>query len=150
MTVTFHNTNGFEVFLCADGKNLLIPAHGTETFSRPEDGVMTLVSRIARPSYTNKPKRRFWNFSFYHDYHLVLKTTYRVQDVRDGDVFRIITESMPLFEPENVIYERCSVYPARKTECYAQYSVFGDRDTLKSNTARMAEKTVFFIFSRIL
>jgi hypothetical protein len=146
MNITFRNQNGFDVFLCIDGKDLLIPPYASETVSRSDASEMTVVSRMTKPSYADKPKRSFWNFSFYHDYHLVLETDCRFCDVQNEDVFDIIAESTPLFDPHGVIYERCSIYPVRKTESSAQYRVYGDREALKKQYRRDCRKDGLFDF----
>ena len=146
MDVIFRNTNGFDIFLCVDGKEIVIPSRFSETVSRSETGDMTVISRIAKPSYANRPKRSFWNFSFYHDYHLIVETTYRFCDVRDGDVFNIIAENTQIFDPSCVIYERCAVYSASAKTVFEECRIFGDREALKKQYRKDHRKENLFDF----
>ena len=146
MDVVFRNTNGFDIILCVDGKEMAIPSRSSQTVSRSEAGDMTVVSRMAKPSYANKPKRSFWKFSFYHDYHLTVETTCRFCDVQDGCVFTVIAENTQSFDPSCVIYERCAVYSASAKTVSEEYRIFGDREALKRQYRKDHRKENLFDF----
>ncbi|MBQ2988088.1 MAG: hypothetical protein IJD59_03195 [Clostridia bacterium] len=146
MDVVFRNTNEFDIFLCVDGEEFVIPSRFSKTVSRSRTDDMTVVSRVAKPSYVNKPKRSFWNFSFYHDYHLTVETAYRFCDVQDGGVFTVIAEDTRTFDPSCVIYERCAVYSASAKTVSEKYRVFGDREVLKKQYRKDHRKEDLFDF----
>jgi len=146
MDVVFRNTDEFDVFLCVDGRELVIPSRSSKTVSRSGTDDMTVVSRAAKPSYANKPKRSFWNFSFYHDYHLTVETTYRFCDVQDGGVFTVVAEETQISDPSCVIYKRCAVYSADAKKASEEYRVFGDREALKKQYRKDHGKENLFDF----
>ena len=146
MTTTFCNKNGYPVFLSVDGKALTIPPYSEEAISRGDDGAMCITVKMKSESYAEKLKRSFWNFSFYHDYHLVLESVYQFAGVQDGDVFDIVAEEQPLYEPEGVIYHRGAVRPRRSIYFEVNFRVLGDHRVLKKQYRKDHFKNGLFDF----
>ncbi len=146
MNITFRNTNGFDVCLCIDGRPHIVAPYAEEVLSREDTGGMTLAVRIKEESYAEKPKRSFWNFSFYHDYHLVLESVYQFAGVQDGDVFDIVAEEQTLYETEGVIYHRGSVRPRRSIDFNVNFRVLGDHRVLKKQYRKDHFKNGLFDF----
>ncbi|MBQ8496698.1 MAG: hypothetical protein IJ489_04485 [Clostridia bacterium] len=146
MNITFRNTNAFDVYLCIDGRPHIVAPYSEEGLSRADTGGMTLAVRIKEESYAEKPKRSFWNFSFYHDYHLMLESVYQFVGVQDGDVFDIVAEEQSMYEPEGVIYNRGAVHPRRSIYFEVTFRVLGDHQALKKQYRKDNFKNGLFDF----
>ena len=105
---------------------------------------MTLQTK--KESYMEKRKGSIWKFSFYHDYHLVLKASYRFFGVQDGDAFDITMEEQSLLEPEGVIYERGVLHPNRTMNFETEFSVVTDKRVFKKQYRKDYFKNELFDF----
>ena len=133
MMITFHNKNGYPVFLSVDGKALTLPPYSEKTVSRHDDGKMLLTVKMKTESYAEKVKRPFWLFFFYRDHHIVLETDYCFIGVQDVDIFDIIAEEERVFDPDidGVIYDRAAVHPKRSIYSETDFRVLGDVEAIK-------------------